>query len=125
MRPICSLAVLLSGLVALGQMNTGEISGSVQDPTRSALPGATIVAEHAVTGQKFTAVSNGSGEYLFAQLPVGVYSMSVSFFCNFGARSGGPSMPRWNNCMKLDICSVFSVGSDGIGSKNSAYRHVR
>jgi hypothetical protein len=59
-------------------MNTGEISGSVQDLSGGVLLGATIVSQHAETGLKFTAVSNKSGEYLFAQLPVGVYSMSVS-----------------------------------------------
>jgi len=62
----------------VGQMNTGEISGSVQDLSSGVLPGATIVAQHAETGQKFTALSNKSGEYLFAQLPVGAYSISVS-----------------------------------------------
>jgi hypothetical protein len=59
-------------------MNTGELSGRVQDPTSSALPGATIAAQQAETGQKFTTISNSSGEYLFAQLPVGAYSLSVS-----------------------------------------------
>jgi hypothetical protein len=78
MRPVYGLALLLSGLPALGQMNTGEISGGVKDLSNSVLPGATIVAQQTETGQKFTAVSNGSGEYLFAQLPVGAYSMSVS-----------------------------------------------
>jgi Carboxypeptidase regulatory-like domain len=59
-------------------MNTGEIAGSIQDPSGAALPAATIVAQHAETGRKFTAVTNTSGEYLFAQLPVGVYSLTVS-----------------------------------------------
>ena len=72
-----SCVILLSGLFAWGQMNTGEISGSVQDPSSSVLPGATIVAQHAETGQKFTAISNSSGEYLLAQLPVGAYSLTV------------------------------------------------
>jgi hypothetical protein len=78
MRTAASVAFFLSGLAALGQMNTGEISGSIQDPTHSALPGATIIADQAETGHKFTAVSNNSGEYLFTQLPVGVYSLTVS-----------------------------------------------
>ena len=73
-----SLALLLSGSSAWAQMNTGEISGGVQDATRSALPGATVIARHADTGQTFIALSNDSGEYLFAQLPVGAYSISVS-----------------------------------------------
>ena len=42
------------------------------------LPGAMIVAQHLETGQKFTAAANNSGEYLLAQLPVGVYSLTVS-----------------------------------------------
>src|SRR5690242_11578773 len=59
-------------------MSTGELSGSVQDDSKGLLPGAMIVAEHLETGQKFTAVANTAGEYLFAQLPVGVYSLTVS-----------------------------------------------
>ena len=59
-------------------MNTGEIAGSVQDPSGAVLPGASIVVAQAETGQKFTGVSNGAGEYLFAQLPVGVYSVTAS-----------------------------------------------
>jgi hypothetical protein len=78
MRTAISLAFLLSGFAALGQMNTGEISGSIQDSTNSMLPGATIIAEQAETGHKFTGTSNSSGEYLFTQLPVGVYSMTVN-----------------------------------------------
>ena len=81
MRPVYSLALLLGGfggLVALGQMNTGELSGSVQDASKGLLPGAMIVAENLGTGQKFAAVANNSGEYLLAQLPVGVYSLTVS-----------------------------------------------
>jgi hypothetical protein len=37
-----------------------------------------VVARQTETGQKFTAVSNSSGEYLFAQLPVGGYAILVS-----------------------------------------------
>ena len=77
MRLLSSLA-LLTGLPVLGQMNTGEISGSVQDPSGGRLPEATIVAEQAGTNQKFTTVSNRSGEYLFGQLAVGEYSITAS-----------------------------------------------
>ena len=70
-----SLTLLLAGSLAWAQMNTGEISGNVQDPSGSVFPGARIVAQRTETGQKFTAVSNSAGEYLFPQLPVGVYSL--------------------------------------------------
>ena len=78
MRSLSALTLLLNGSLALAQMNTGEISGSVEDRSNSALPGAAIVAEHLDTGQKFTALANNSGEYLLPQLPVGVYSLTVS-----------------------------------------------
>lgn len=78
MRWLCSFALLLSGQYAFAQMNTGEISGSVQDRSGGALPSAMVVAQQADTGRKFNALSNSSGEYLFGQLPVGRYSISVS-----------------------------------------------
>lgn len=59
-------------------MNTGELGGSVQDPSGAVLPGASISAESAGTGQAFASVSNNSGEYLFPQLPSGVYTLKVS-----------------------------------------------
>jgi hypothetical protein len=77
MRLLCSLA-FLGGWVAWGQMNTGEIAGSVRDLSGGVLPGAALIVQQAGTGQRFTASSNSSGEYLFAQLPVGAYAMTVS-----------------------------------------------
>ena len=62
----------------LGQMNTDEIAGSIQDALGGALPGATVVAELAQTRQKFTTTSNSSGQYLLTQLPIGTYSLRVN-----------------------------------------------
>jgi len=69
--------VLLLGAAAFGQINTGELSGSVRDPSGGLLPGATIVVEHVETGKKITAISNSAGEYLLPQLAVGVYSLTA------------------------------------------------
>ena len=73
-----ALVSLLGALALFGQMNTGEIAGSVQDALGGALPGATVVAEQAQTGQKFTTITNSSGQYLLAQLPIGTYSLKVN-----------------------------------------------
>ena len=94
MRLLSSLVLFLSGLPVFGQMNTGEISGSVQDLSGGVLPDARIVAQHTETGQKFTAVSNSSGEYLLAQLPVGVYSLTVSATQFQAVASAEPRNPR-------------------------------
>ena len=72
------LSLAFCALSALGQMNTGEVSGTVQDQLGGLLPGATIIAEQTQNGQRFSAVSNSAGEYLFPQLPVGPYSLRAS-----------------------------------------------
>jgi len=71
-------AAVLVTQVALAQMNTGQIAGIVQDPSGAVLPGATVLAQHSETQQKFTAVSNNTGEYLFPQLAAGTYSLKAS-----------------------------------------------
>src|SRR5712691_4371385 len=77
MRLRFALALMLGEAIAVGQVNTGEIAGGVQDPSGAVLPGAVLVAEQSETGQKFTATSNNSGEYLLGRLPVGVYSITA------------------------------------------------
>jgi hypothetical protein len=72
------LLPLLGGLCLFGQMNTGEIVGSVRDVLGGVLPEATVVAERAQTGQKFTTTTNSSGQYLLAQLPIGTYTLKVN-----------------------------------------------
>jgi Carboxypeptidase regulatory-like domain len=70
--------LMLGSSLGFGQMNSGEISGSVQEATGSVLRNATVVAQNRASGKTFTVTTNGAGEYLFAQLPIGEYSLSVS-----------------------------------------------
>jgi hypothetical protein len=70
--------LLLGALPALAQMNTAEITGRVVDALGGGIPGASVTAEQAQTRQKFATVSNNTGQYLLAQLPIGVYSIKVS-----------------------------------------------
>jgi hypothetical protein len=64
--------------LAFGQMNTGELGGTVRDASGGFVPGATVVAEQTATGLKRTSVTNDSGEYLFGQLPIGVYKLTAN-----------------------------------------------
>jgi len=72
------LPLFLGALSLFAQMNTGEIAGSVQDALGGVLPGATVIAEQAQIGQKFTTTTNSSGQYLLTQLPIGTYSLKVN-----------------------------------------------
>ncbi|MBV9180281.1 MAG: TonB-dependent receptor [Acidobacteria bacterium] len=68
--------VLLSGL-CLGQTTTGTISGTVIDPTGSAIANATLTVTSIQTGIAQTARSNASGNYFFSALAVGDYSLTT------------------------------------------------
>ena len=68
----------LSMTPACAQMNTAEINGMVTDSAGGIITDATVVATHEATHLKFTAATNGAGEFLLAQLPVGEYSLAVS-----------------------------------------------
>ena len=75
---VCLFAVvILAATSASAQMNTGEISGDGEGPVGRVAAGATVVAEQAGTGLKFTAVADATGEYLLAQLPVGTYTLTA------------------------------------------------
>jgi hypothetical protein len=71
-------SLMLCGTPAFGQMNTGELGGTVRDASGGFVPGATVVAEQTATGLKYTSVTNDSGEYLFGQLPIGVYKLTAT-----------------------------------------------
>ena len=83
-RSIARISILAAGVLALapantlGQMNTGEIGGIVRDPTGAVIAGAAVTAVESGTQLKYSTKTNGSGEYLLAQLPVGQYNLSVN-----------------------------------------------
>jgi len=69
--------VVLWATTAVAQYTTARLSGTVQDHTGAAVPGATVTVEQAGTGYKQVVKSGGAGEYLFPSLPVGDYQMTV------------------------------------------------
>jgi|SRR5436309_11061806 len=85
MRKIQSLGFVGMTLVALlctassvrGQEVTASITGTVSDPTGAAVAGATVTAKSVERGITYTAVTNDSGIYRIAQLPVGSYELKV------------------------------------------------
>ena len=60
-----------------GQMNTADISGNITDPTGALVPRVTVTALQVATQQTRTATSNGDGQYLLPQLPLGEYKLTV------------------------------------------------
>jgi hypothetical protein len=70
--------LLLAARPGFPQAITGDILGTVQDPSGGVVPSAKVTLTAADTGIKFEATSDGGGNYLFAQLKPGRYSVQAS-----------------------------------------------
>src|SRR5262249_27819259 len=62
-----------------GQETTGTVRGSVSDPTRAAVPGASVELSGGVIPRPFVTSTDATGYYSFTQVPPGTgYTLSVT-----------------------------------------------
>ncbi len=71
-------AVLFISLPATAQQTLGGITGTVSDPTGSAIPGVAVTAVSAETKLVRTAKTNAEGNYQLNDLPIGTYSLTFT-----------------------------------------------
>ena len=74
-------AGLLAGVFALAlsaQSDRGTITGTVSDPAGAVIAGATLEARNTATGALYSGASSATGNYTLAQLPVGIYELTVA-----------------------------------------------
>ena len=69
------LAILLTGVPARAQVQTGEIFGKAADTTGAILPGVTVTLSSAVLLQPQVAVTSETGTYIFPRIPIGTYQV--------------------------------------------------
>src|ERR1043165_4524153 len=77
----CALLLSVLGLLttfAFAQGGTGELTGSVSDPSGAVVANATITLTNAGTGDKRTTVTNSAGIYRFSAVTPGNYSLEAS-----------------------------------------------
>jgi len=72
------LAILLCQAPILSQSITGDILGTIRDTSSAVVPGAEITLTAVETGTVLKTVSDGAGNYTFAQLKPGHYRLEVS-----------------------------------------------
>ncbi len=56
----------------------GRIRGAVTDPSDAVVPGVVVTAVNQATGVKFTTKTGSDGSYIFQQLPIGTYTITVA-----------------------------------------------
>lgn len=72
------LVLLLATTAAFSQERTGTIIGTVTDGTGATVPDAKVVATSAVLPRGVETKTDGSGRFVLANVPTGIYSVSVS-----------------------------------------------
>jgi hypothetical protein len=68
---------MITGL-AVGQTFRGGIQGVVNDESGAVLPSAAVKASNPATGLTYATLTSSAGEFAFADLPLGDYSIAVS-----------------------------------------------
>jgi len=68
---IAACVSLALPMAVQAQVTTGNIAGTVADPTSGALPGVTVEAIHVPTGTHYTTVSEAGGRYTIPNVRVG------------------------------------------------------
>jgi len=69
--------VLACSTAVRGQSTNGSINGRITDSSHSAIADAKVTAVNVGTNFRYEAATNSSGEYYFANLPPGSYSLEI------------------------------------------------
>ncbi len=75
---VVSLAAALSTVTGFGQESWGRILGTVTDQSGAVVPAAKVVATSPTLPKGLETVSDGLGNYLLPQVPIGTYSVEIS-----------------------------------------------
>ena len=69
--------ILALSLPSLAQIQNGQFTGVVMDPSGAVIPGATLTVKNLETGLTLTTISNDSGLYTAREVPIGSYKITV------------------------------------------------
>jgi hypothetical protein len=77
-RAVSSVSLLLLlAIPAFAQLSTGSMSGTVTDASGAAVPDAKVTATQESTGRTLETVTTSAGLYVFPNLDVGQYTLTV------------------------------------------------
>jgi hypothetical protein len=107
-----ALSPALAGVSVIAQGNTGSVTGTVADATGAAIPNATVVITNPVSGLRRTTTSDGSGHYVFPNLPFNRYHVEASA-PGFAAASGDAQV-RTGSATAIDLKMVIGTSSQEI-----------
>jgi Carboxypeptidase regulatory-like domain len=72
-----TLLIVIGGATAYAQLQSGRILGTVFDPQKAGIPGATVTVTNLATNIARTAVTDSEGNYVITPLDPGTYSVGA------------------------------------------------
>ena len=99
---VCAVSTLWQSQLALAQLTTGGIVGTVTDSTGSRVPGVTVTATEIATDTATTVTADASGSYSITPLKIGNYTVTFE-------KTGFRRLVQKN--VTLDIGEVVKVDS--------------
>ena len=78
MLALLVIALLIAPSLVAQSLVSGDLTGTVTDPSGAVVPNATVVLKNNATGATHTTTTTSSGAYRFSLLPPGSYTVSAS-----------------------------------------------
>jgi hypothetical protein len=75
---LMAFAIFSFSSLAIGQTNQGAIAGVIEDSSGAVVPNAKLTATERSTGTVYHAVSSSSGSYIFPNVRIGTYDLTVN-----------------------------------------------
>src|SRR5579875_969298 len=72
------MAMLLAPSLMAQSLVSGDVTGTITDPSGAVVPNATVTIKSNATGATRTATSNAAGAYRFSLLPPGHYTVTAT-----------------------------------------------
>src|SRR5581483_1159021 len=105
--------VLLWGLPAAAQFDTGTIAGTVTDPNGAVIPNAAITITNTGTSVQKTAKTDGSGSFVATALPFGNYVVSAAA-TGFSAVNSQPIMLNVGATVHVSLQMAMAATQENI-----------
>ena len=71
------MVIIALSVASTAQIQNGQFTGVVMDPSGAVIPGATLTVKNLETGLTLTTISNDSGLYTAREVPIGSYKITV------------------------------------------------
>src|SRR5271157_4978668 len=75
---LCSVLLLATALMIWAQAESGQITGTIADPSGAVVANAAVKATNTLTGTERSSVTNNAGVYVIPSLPAGTYTLTVT-----------------------------------------------